>query len=283
MKPDDRKWSDSETLFLFKVFLTEPSKNLNSGSPLVMELSEKLSRTPGSIHRKLEDIRSNDPGYIARGRKPTNCAVLVKEIWANLAEDHSATLSKMNNAYLQYCEDSVEVGAMLIDEINPGIDIPYMSSYRSGQPMFRLLVASNFDRRCCITGISMPELLVASHIKPWAESTPMEKTDPRNGLYLNRLHDGLFDRFLMTLDEDMRIVYSDRVRDCMDEDVFESFFGKSEHARIRRPSRYEFDDSFMSTIANVHTRCGGANRHEIMPFEETMRRICSDSETHSDC
>lgn len=49
----------------------------------------------------------------------------------------------------------------------------------------------------------------------------------------------------MTLDEDMRIVYSDRVRECMDEDVFESFFGKSDHVRIRRPSRYKFDDSFI--------------------------------------
>lgn len=246
MGSDGRIWTEEETLFLFKVFLTESPRGLGSGSPRILEIADMLSRTPGSIHRKLEDIRSNDPGYIASGRRATNAAQFVKDTWTALGDNHDVIVRMMNDAYLHFCEDSFEVGTILLDEINPGIDVPYESTRRSGQQMFRLLVAGNYDRRCCITGISTPELLVASHIKPWADSSPTERTDPRNGLYLNRLHDGLFDRYLMTLDEDLRIVYSDEVRENNDEDVFERFFGRSENARIRMPSKYEIDENLIA-------------------------------------
>ena len=239
-------WSEDETLFLFKVFLTEPQSNLRLDSPFIGRLTEVLPRKREAIHHKLEDIRSNNPGYIASGRKPKKCANMVKEIWASLMEDDATTLRRMDDVYREYGEKGTITETVVLDDINPGLDVPSECTRRVGQQVFRRTVATNYDLRCCITGISTPELLVASHIKPWKESDPEEKTSPYNGLYLNRLHDGLFDKHLMTLDEDLRIVYSDEVRENNDEDVFERFFGKSENARIRMPSKYDIDENLIA-------------------------------------
>ncbi len=241
------RWSEEETLFLFKVFMTEHQKDLQTGSPRLDTLSKAMTgRTPSAIHLKLEEIRCNAPGYTDYGRKPRNTSKIVIGIWESLADDYDATMRRIYDAELQGADGKVESKTFLLDEINPGIDVPYESTRREGQQMFRKLVSENYERRCCITGISNSELLVASHIKPWKDSSPEERTNPANGLYLNRLHDGLFDQHLMTLDEDMRIIYSDEVKENNSEEIFESFFGKSENTRIRMPSIYRIDEGLIA-------------------------------------
>lgn len=258
MMRDGERWAEDETLFLFRVFLSEPASSLSTGSPLISKMGDLLGRTPHSVHRKLEDIRSNEPSYIASGRKPTNCASLVKDVWSSLYSDYDRTAACIDNAYLAVSKGSAIVSEMSVEpEVQPGQDIPVEATCRGGQQVFRRLVAGNFDRRCCITGLAAGELLVASHIKPWAESSPFEKTDPCNGLYLNRLHDALFDRHLMTLDEDMRVVYADSVRDRADADTFESLFGRYEGLRIRDPVRSPISETYLGEHRAVAYRQWG--------------------------
>ena len=54
-------------------------------------------------------------------------------------------------------------------------------------------------------------LLNASHIIPWSVDK-MRRADPRNGLSLCVLHDRAFDRGLIAVDEDFRIILSEKVR-----------------------------------------------------------------------
>ncbi|SUA24417.1 Uncharacterised protein [Neisseria gonorrhoeae] len=54
--------------------------------------------------------------------------------------------------------------------------------------------------------IKQPELLVASHIKPWREDKD-NRLNPRNGLCLNALHDKAFDRGLLGIDENFKIIF----------------------------------------------------------------------------
>ena len=71
---------------------------------------------------------------------------------------------------------------------------------RRGQQFFRQTILNAYGVRCCISGINVPRLLVASHIKPWRDF-PKERLDPRNGLCLSSLHDAAFDAGLITLDK----------------------------------------------------------------------------------
>ena len=218
------------------------------------EVARLLDRTPGSIHRKLEDIRSNNPAYIASGRIPIKCATLVRELWYELNDDLDASMEHMHDSYLSV-SGKVESSELHLDSYIPGgLDVPVDSTYRQGQRMFRLLVATGFERRCCITGMATLPLLVASHIKPWSESTPEKRMGPSNGLLLNRLHDGLFDRHLMTLDEDMRIVYAESVRQDNTDDIFEDFFGRYEGRKVTIPIEHTRAESYMSHHRTVFVR-----------------------------
>jgi hypothetical protein len=71
---------------------------------------------------------------------------------------------------------------------------------RIGQGKFRSDLVKVWQRgeKCVLTGLDVPELLVASHIKPWRESSNSERLDPMNGLLLATHADKLFDRYLMS-------------------------------------------------------------------------------------
>ena len=75
---------------------------------------------------------------------------------------------------------------------------------RVGQGKFRNDVANLWGKGevCALTGIDVPELLIASHIKPWRESDDIQRLDPCNGLLLVAHVDKAFDRYLLSFIED---------------------------------------------------------------------------------
>lgn len=65
---------------------------------------------------------------------------------------------------------------------------------RVGQDLFRSALLDYWRRRCCVTGLAVPSLLRASHIKPWAKcASDNERLDVFNGLLLAPHIDALFD------------------------------------------------------------------------------------------
>ncbi len=78
---------------------------------------------------------------------------------------------------------------------------------RNGQGKYRsaLLEMCPF---CPITKVSDDRLLIASHIKPWAVSSDIEKIDPHNGYILSPMYDKLFDKGFITFTEDKRMLVS---------------------------------------------------------------------------
>lgn len=76
---------------------------------------------------------------------------------------------------------------------------------RLRQSKFRSDVLFNFDDTCCICGVTEKNLLIASHIVPWADNKRI-RLDPSNGLCLFVLYDGLFDKGYFTLSRDYKII-----------------------------------------------------------------------------
>ena len=71
---------------------------------------------------------------------------------------------------------------------------------RIGQACYRKALIER-EQRCRVTGITNPEYLIASHIKPWRESSDKERLDPENGLLLSPHIDKLFDRGDISFDD----------------------------------------------------------------------------------
>lgn len=81
---------------------------------------------------------------------------------------------------------------------------------RVGQNLFRDGLLDLWEGRCAVTGLAVPPLLRASHIKPWADcETDAERLDVYNGLLLAPHLDAAFDRGFITVADDGAIVVSD--------------------------------------------------------------------------
>lgn len=76
-----------------------------------------------------------------------------------------------------------------------------LSRARLGQGRFRSDLMDDW-KGCPLSGITRPDLLRASHIKPWRVSSHRERLDPNNGLLLAVHLDCLFDKGLISFDDD---------------------------------------------------------------------------------
>ncbi len=82
---------------------------------------------------------------------------------------------------------------------------------RLGQGCFRDRLMSYWSGKCAVTGVDIPELLRASHIKPWRLSDNCERLDPENGLLLTANLDAAFDRGLLSFSDSGAILFSMRL------------------------------------------------------------------------
>jgi putative restriction endonuclease len=73
---------------------------------------------------------------------------------------------------------------------------------RIGQDLFRDALFDYWGGACAATGLAVPELLRASHAKPWKDSNDAERLDVYNGLLLAVHLDALFDRGLLTFSDE---------------------------------------------------------------------------------
>lgn len=139
-----------------------------------------------------------------------------------------------------------ELPAKLSRELESGTCLPDESGEtealreiraRTTQGVFRRIIRSLYEDRCCISGLDVPELNRASHIIPWSENAAT-RMDPRNGLLLAATYDAAFDRHLITFDDEYRMVVSREIRDHYSTASVRELFANREGQPISLPSRY---------------------------------------------
>jgi len=116
---------------------------------------------------------------------------------------------------------------------------------RRVQSFFRAAVLTSYHHRCAISGLAVPELLNASHIIPWSVDVG-RRADPGNGICLNALYDRAFDRGLITLDEDLRVLVSDRLRRDDPWPLHRAVLVGIEGQRLQIPDRFAPDPAALA-------------------------------------
>lgn len=118
---------------------------------------------------------------------------------------------------------------------------------RLGQSEFRKGVMDNFSGKCCVSGISEPAMLIASHIVPWSTNKNF-RSDPGNGLLLFVEYDAYFDKGYISIDENLRIVVTDRIAGLSNE--LQSRLREIEGRQIEHPRKYKIKNEYVEYHKN---------------------------------
>ena len=211
MKEGQTLWTKDESILAINLYAKIPFGVMHSRNPDIIELANLIGRSPGAVARKLGNFASLDPKLKERGISGLpNISKLDEIVWNEYMQDWEEQFFEGEKLLAKKKHTTIEkLYEMDLDNLPDvkGKERERLIMVRVNQSQFRKIVLSNFNNKCCITGISMTELLIASHIAPW--STDKEnRLSPKNGLALNTLHDKAFDRHLITITEDLKIKIS---------------------------------------------------------------------------
>lgn len=247
------RWSRAETLAALHVYLQLPFGQLHQHNPRIRQLAEWIDRTPGAVALKLVNFASLDPQVRASGRSGmSNASRLDQQIWDALNVNWDSIAEEAARSFESYgIEHGVAPGADVADEvpeIAEGKSVTAMVQVRVNQARFRRAVLAGYNTRCCISGLGLPQLLVASHIVPWSMDE-RNRLNPRNGLLLSSLHDKAYDVGLITVMPDFTIRVAKQLHDFALDDfareTLKAFHGRS----IRLPERFKPDPEFLASHA----------------------------------
>lgn len=134
------------------------------------------------------------------------------------------------------------------DLTKEGEDIISETKRRKGQEYFRRMILANYGFRCALTGIDIPQLLLASHIIPWRDiSHKNERLNPCNGICLSALYDKAFDEGLITISPDnYTIILSSDLREHESQEYYNRHFGCIDGRHIFTPDNYKPSKDFLA-------------------------------------
>ena len=175
----------------------------------------------------------------------------------------SAALKSLKK-YAEYEQEVVVADRIVAQETNPqtiskkliayfditkeGEDQLSITKRRKGQDYFRRMILANYGGRCALTGISVPQLLLASHIIPWADKYhKKDRLNPCNGICLSALYDKAFDKGLFTISpDDYTIQLSSALREYGTQEYFDKQFGSISGKQITMPIEYKPNRDFLA-------------------------------------
>lgn len=202
------KWTREQTIIAFNLYCKIPFNRVSSTHPEIVRISKVIERSPNSVKMKIGNFGSFDPELKRRGIVGlSNTSKLDEEIWnefngdwEKLAYESEILLSQLLNQPIEAILDN-ETDDIELSKLPEGKEKQQIVKTRVNQNFFRKMILSSYDNKCCITRLSLPKLLVASHIIPWSEDI-QNRMNPRNGLCLNALHDKAFDDGYMSISDE---------------------------------------------------------------------------------
>jgi len=250
-----RLWIREELILAFSLYLKLPFGKLHHGNPEIIHLAQILNRTPNSIAMRLSNFASVDPYHQQRGIKGLRGGLKqVEPIWNEFvnnkedllfeSESILATLEKqtLESKFEQILTGTENlIGETKIREVKT----------RVNQNVFRQIVLANYSGKCAITGIDIPELLIASHIIPWSQNEK-ERLNLQNGICLSALYDRAFDKGLIGITEKYQIVLSTELKSKENKEFYPYMFGHLNGLLLQLPQKYtpkkEFLQFHMDTV-----------------------------------
>lgn len=231
-------WTREQLIITFNLYCKIPFAKTVASNPEVIKTAKLIGRTPSAVAFKLGNFGSFDEELKKRGISGlANTSKLDKAIWDefNSNWEELSFQSELLIAELKH-KPVEEIAEIDLSNLPIGKERERLVKVRVNQSFFRSAILSSYNSKCCITGINILELLVASHIKPWKVDFE-NRTNPQNGLCLNALHDKAFDKGYITVTTDYKIKISKYFGE-FDSQINKEFFVKYEGFAISLPEKF---------------------------------------------
>lgn len=238
-------WTRDEEIVVLDLYCKIPFQKSSKNHPEVIRIAKIIGRTPSSVNMKIGNFGSFDEALKQQGIVGlTNVSRLDKEIWDEfnnqwdeLSYLSEQIISRLSNTVMNTDEEELFSSPLGGERI-------VAVKQRINQTFFRKAVLASYNNTCCVTGIMTIDLLIASHIKPWRDCTEAERTNPRNGLCLNALHDKAFDKGYMTVTPDGRIHISSALK-ANDDEILKRYFMIYDNEYIKFPEKFMPEKVFL--------------------------------------
>ncbi len=237
-----KNWTREELMLAINLYCKTPFGQIHQINPDILRLSQLMERTPGAIAWKMANFASIDPSLDRKGA--SHVGKLDVEIWNEFFDNWEQLVFESERLLIELDKENV-VDSERSKDIPDGQEKERIVKTRVNQYFFRQAVLSSYEFKCCITGISVPELLISSHIVPWA-TDHKNRLNPRNGLCLNALHDKAFDQGLITISKDFSIIVSSVVQKKFPYSPEKKFLLEYNGKEITLPKRFIPDIEFLT-------------------------------------
>lgn len=221
---------------------------MHSRTPQIIHLANLLGRTPNSIAMRLTNFASVDPFHQQRGVKGLDGGKKqVQPIWDEFNVNREELIFESERILAQREHTELErkyAGSLQEIEQLKGEDKLRIVKTRVNQYVFRQMVLANYADRCAITGIDIPDLLLASHIVPWSKNEK-ERLNPENGICLSPLYDRAFDKGFIGINSDFEIVLSPVLKEKQTLDYHIKHFTGLHGIKITLPHKYHPKKEFL--------------------------------------
>lgn len=251
---DRRNWTKDELILAFALYLKLPFGKMHRNTSEIIDLAGIIDRTPSAVAMRLSNFASLDPYHQERGVKGLTGGISIcQPIWDEFIDNKEELIYKsellladkqnlqIEYKYSEIFEDTKELKGETKERV---------VKTRVNQSVFRQIILSTYSNRCAISGINIPELLIASHIIPWSENVD-ERLNPSNGICLSNLYDKAFDKGFIGIKKDYTIILSNKLKANSTENYYQRYFN-IEGEKLTLPERYlpkkEFLEYHLDTI-----------------------------------
>ncbi|GAB2606634.1 HNH endonuclease [Spirosoma areae] len=246
-------WTRKELIVVFNLYLKLPFGKLDKRTKEVQDLAHIIGRTDNAVSMRLNNFAHVDPYHQGRGIVGLKNGIRqVQPIWDEFITNQEDLVFESERILADYQHKTIEEVYSEIEfdlkDLKGEVRIRAVKT-RVNQSIFRQMVLKTYQNHCAISGIDLPELLVAGHIVPWA-ANEHERLNPENGICLSNLYDRTYEKGLICIDTDYKILISKRLKTQASKEFYQNFFGRFEYKSIRVPKTYQPRKEFLEYRLN---------------------------------
>lgn len=234
------EWTKEQEIVALYMYCLIPFNKVSGTNPQIVNMARIIGRpNANSLKAKIGNFGKFDTNLAAVGLG--HSSHLDEETW----NEYNGRWQELEIDALKLIEEFQknipEDSSYDIPTIPVGKERECVIKQRVNQNLFRNMVLSAYDNKCCITGIARPELIEACHIISW-KNDEKERLNPCNGLAMNVLFHRAYDKMLIGISPDLKVEVSDRIYEGLrakDRDRTYSFFNPYDGVEITLPRKFK--------------------------------------------